>query len=627
MRASDLTVEVRDVTLARKGLILTRDLSMEVKLRWSGVGEWKLTLPGDHPMVPHLRTPGSGLVVTSKIDTAGTLGPVFSGPTIRPTRVRNLTNPDGTLTFTGVTDEIFLQDSLAYPSPAVADPAAQTAANDDQTGARETLMRYFVNANVGPGAPSGRRRGLLSKITIGGADGGLGGTTAKSPRFQNLLELLQELAVEATLGFRLVQEGQNLVFRTVAVRDLRKLIRFDINNGTLTSEEVAAQGAALNKAIVAGQGEGVARQIITRTTADSVADETSWGRAIEVFFDRRDTNDLLELQAKGDEELELARGGTSAKVVPADDTTMRYLLDWREGDWVSVVVDGAERPSVVTESVILVGKDRAIAGAALGDVTTFDPRDKAVAKQDQMDSRIGYLERASAGPVAFDRLPVFATPRVLGGGTSAQRDALYGTPATDPARVGLANLRPTWYNTEKGYTEGYFALAGTSGLTVPGLLAGFPVGWYPLAGSRIAGRRGKVNGTQAVGGAFVECTYGTPTTVDHQYLNGGMTAVGNGLTVPVGGFYQVRGGGYFTGHATQNYGSIQLRQGASEVTATRMYFSGADMNVLASGEVPVASGVSLSMWGIVSGGSNLFGTNGRNGSFLEAKYEGPPLGS
>lgn len=627
MRGEDLTVEVRDRNLLRQGQILTRDLNLEAKLRWSGVGEWKLTLPGDHPMVPALRTPGSGLLVTGRVDPTGTLGPVFSGPTTRPTRVRNLTNPDGTLTFTGVTDEIHLQDSLAYPSPSVADPGLQTAANDVQTGPAETLMRYFVNANVGPGAPSGRRRGQLSKIVLGGADGGLGGTTQKSPRFQNLLELLQELAVEATLGFRLVQEGPNLVFRTVPVRDLRKLIRFDVNNGTLTSEEVAQQGASLTKAIVAGQGEGVDRTIITRTTAESTTDEADWGRAIEVFFDRRDTDELLELQAKGDEELELGRGGTSAKVVPADDATMRYLIDWREGDWVSVVVDGTERPSVVTEAVILVGKERAIAGAALGDVTTFDPRDKQAAKQDQLDSRIGYLERASAGPVAFDRLPVFANPRVLGGGPASERDALFGTPATDPARVALANLRPTWYNTEKGYTEGYFAVTGTSGLMVPGLLAGFPAGWYPLAGSRIAGRRGKVNGTQSVGGAFVECTWGTPTTSDHQYLNGGMTAVGNGLTVPIGGFYLVRGEGYFTGHAAQNYGSIQLRQGSAEITTTRAYFSPADMNVLATGEVPVAATVGLSLWAIVSGGSNLFGTNGRNGSFLEAEYKGPPLGS
>ena len=395
MRAEDLTVEVRDVNLKRKGIILTRDLSLSAKIRWSSVGEWKLTLPGDHPMVPYLRTPGSGLIVTGPTGPS-TLGTVFSGPTIQPKRLRNLKNPDGTLTFSGVTDEIHLQDSLAYPSPSVANPAAQTATNDVRTGKTETLMRQYVDANIGPSAPSGRRRGLLSKIVLGGADATLGKTTSKSPRYQNLLELLQELATEATLGFRLMQEGDQLVFRVVPVRDLRKKVRLDVDQGTLTSEEVAFQGSGLTKAIVAGQGEGTARTIVTRTTAQSVADETAWGRAIEVFYDRRDSDDLLELQAKGDEELAATAGGTSAKVVPSDDATMRYLIDWREGDWLTVVVEGVEQTSVATEAVLLMDSKRAVVGAALGDVSTFDPRDTQAKKQNSIDSRLSYLERASA---------------------------------------------------------------------------------------------------------------------------------------------------------------------------------------------------------------------------------------
>lgn len=399
MRAEDLTVEVRDVNLKRKGIILTRDLSLSAKIRWSSVGEWKLTLPGDHPMVPFLRTPGSGLIVTGPTGPSA-VGTIFSGPTLQPKKLRNLKNPDGTLTFSGVTDEIHLQDSLAYPSPSVADPAAQTATNDVRTGKTETLMRQYVDANIGPSAPAGRRRGLLSKIVLGGADATLGKTTSKSPRYQNLLELLQELAVEATLGFRLVQEGNQLVFRVVPVRDLRKKVRLDVDQGTLNSEEIAFQGSGLTKALVAGQGEGIARTIVTRTTAQSVADETAWGRAIEVFFDRRDSDDLLELQAKGDEELEAARGGTSAKVVPSDDATMRYLLDWREGDWLTVVVDGTEQTSVATEAVLLMDAKRAVVGVALGDVSTFDPRDTQAKKQNSLDSRLSYLERASAREAA-----------------------------------------------------------------------------------------------------------------------------------------------------------------------------------------------------------------------------------
>lgn len=42
-------------------------------------------------------------------------------------------------------------------------------------------------------------------------------------------------------------------------------------------------------------------------------------------------------------------------------------------------------------------------------------------------------------------------------GTTAQRNALYPTPATPSARVALANAAPLWFNTEKGWQEQYYA--------------------------------------------------------------------------------------------------------------------------------------------------------------------------
>lgn len=68
-------------------------------------------------------------------------------------------------------------------------------------------------------------------------------------------------------------------------------------------------------------------------------------------------------------------------------------------------------------------------------------------------------------------------------GTTAQRDAFFGTPTTDAARAALANLRAQWWNTEKSWLEVYYAPAGTAGLTVQGILAGRPAGWYPISGN------------------------------------------------------------------------------------------------------------------------------------------------
>ena len=392
MRPEDLTVEVRDKNLQRQGKVLSRDLDLKAKLRWCGVGEWTLNLPGDHPMVPHLRTPGSGLVVTGPTGVASR-GVIFSGPTILPKRKRDQKNPDGTLTFQGFTDEIHLDDALAFPSPQTsADPAAQTKSNDIRTGATEDLFRQYVAFNVTyDQALPGRVRGFRNYIDVKGASGGRGLTQTKSPRFQNLLELLQEIAIyDGGLGFRLIQEDDLILFDTIPVRDLRDTIRLDMSNGTLTSEEVASQGATITDAIVAGQGEGVARTIVRRTAP---ADEGTWSRVIERFFDRRDTNETTQLQQKGDEELAAGSGGLSAKVIPADDQTMRYLIDWREGDLITVVVDGTEQDSVVTEAVLLVNSTACRVGVSIGDVATFDPRDQETKNQQSIDSRVGYLER------------------------------------------------------------------------------------------------------------------------------------------------------------------------------------------------------------------------------------------
>lgn len=423
MRIDDLTLEVRDRDLKRVGQITPTFLNLKATLRWCAVGEWSLTLPGDHPMVDHLVKPGSGVVLVGPdgsvrhptvFDGNGTIvrapytetiyGTVMSGPTATPARKRDAQNPDGTYTFKGVTDEIHLLDALAYPSPLVADVSAQTAANDVRSGATESLMRQYVAYNIANGAlkvpavswaPAGRLRGIRSKIVIGGADQTRGATAVKSPRFQNLLELLREIVLlDPVIGFRMVQRGDVIEFQVLDSRDRTSLVRFDVENGTLTSEEVQQSGPSVTYPIIAGQGEGVERQIIARTNDEAIAAEASWGRVIETFIDQRDTDDTIELEQSGDEALEEGRGGTSVKVIPADETTMQYGVDWRAGDQVTVVVNGVEAPTSVTETALLVNADGVRAGAALGDVSSFTKQDSLGAKVDALDVRVAQLERA-----------------------------------------------------------------------------------------------------------------------------------------------------------------------------------------------------------------------------------------
>lgn len=397
MLLDDVTLEVRDRTLTRVGQVTKPFLSMKATVRWCGVGEWELTLPGDHAMVDHLVADGSGVILLGP-DGEST-GVIFSGPTTTPKRKRDAQNPDGTFTFTGVTDDVHLLDALAYPSPSVADPGVQTQANDTRTMNAESLLRAYVGANIADTSPAERRRGIRSKLWLEPVDQTRGMTITKSPRFQNLLELLREIVtLEPSIGFRVVQVDTALQFQVLDSRDKRAFVRFDVENGTLTSEEVQQSGPSLTYPIVAGQGEGTARTIIARTDAEAAAAEVAYGRVIESFIDQRDTDALVELQQSGDEALAEGRGGTSVKVIPADETTMQFGVDWRAGDQVTVVVNGVEAPTAVTETAILINADGVRAGAALGDVSSFTKGDALGAKVDALDVRVAQLERsATAG--------------------------------------------------------------------------------------------------------------------------------------------------------------------------------------------------------------------------------------
>ncbi|UDL16232.1 hypothetical protein SEA_KOZIE_36 [Microbacterium phage Kozie] len=89
------------------------------------------------------------------------------------------------------------------------------------------------------------------------------------------------------------------------------------------------------------------------------------------------------------------------------------------------------------------------------------------------ERRIRLLERrlAAAG---------YAPPQdVRYAGTTVERDALYGVPATAAERAALANRGVTWFNTDLGWEESYYAETGTAGLTALGLMAGVSSGWYP----------------------------------------------------------------------------------------------------------------------------------------------------
>jgi hypothetical protein len=229
----------------------------------------------------------------------------------------------------------------------------------------------------------------------------------------------------------------------------------------------------------------------------------------------------------------------------------------------------------------------------------------------QFDRRLKALER---------RLPPTIPPQTRG--TIAQRDALFGVPTTDAQKSALANERPTWYHTDKGWTEGYYAVTGTTGLTVPGLLAGNTSGWYPIAGSGLRAHRGKTNGFQAISAS----TNTDPILATMDINVGGFTDyVNSGITVPVGGFYRVHANIYFTGGVSDYVATLVFRSGTHMFGSTVPKPNLSDVQVGATDVIPMQSGQNVGSVAVASGAVSVYGTTGYNGSRILVEYAGPPL--
>lgn len=393
MRLQDITVEVRDKSLTRRGLVRPEELSMSLTDNFNNVGVWTLTLAAENPLAQILRQPGAGIIVTGPTDI------LMSGPMVKAEFAATQDDPGGTISFEGVSDTVVLADTLAFPDPTNANGASQTLAHDVRQGNAEDVMHSFVMANIGPTAPVERRKTYL----IDGASGGRGPTVIKSARFPVLGNLLTELALLGSLGFRVVQRGPNLAFETYAITDRTDFIRLDVANGSLAGQRVAISPPGVTRAIVAGQGELTKRQFLQVQTTESVAAEGDWGRRIEQFVDQRNTDKWDELQQAGDEAMEDSGfTAVNVQVVPMEDGAMRFGHDWYLGDKVSVVVEGQELTSNATGMVMKADADGFRVGVLLGDPTGFSV-DAALSKRvTSTEARVSQLERSSDVGAAAD---------------------------------------------------------------------------------------------------------------------------------------------------------------------------------------------------------------------------------
>lgn len=285
--------------------------------RDADVGTWQIEIPLGSPHAALFQNGWRVLINDGDVTMSGPITDIAP----------NLA--DWTLTLSGVDDLAPIQDRLVYPNPTQA-AGAQGDAYYRRTGPAAEVIHDLIRRNAGTGALADRRvPGLAMRV----ADGGLlGSKVTANLRFKNLLEESRALARLGGVTFSAVQEGEWIWLDFRVPEDRSRWVRFTGRNAGVTEGSYNLGAPTGTAAIVAGQGEGVARTIIERTRP------STWGRRIEIFKDQRDTDDLAELEQSATEVLDDGAASAGAQFTVVETPRRRFGTDFFLGDTVSVEV-------------------------------------------------------------------------------------------------------------------------------------------------------------------------------------------------------------------------------------------------------------------------------------------------
>lgn len=390
MQIDELIIEVRNPSLERIGQFRPEDLvGATFVLRYNNVGAWEMRLPFGHRLGEFLRLPGYGLVLTGPGNSV-----IMSGPTMSARLEQTSDNLEGDWVISGASDDVLLQERLAYPTPATDDVTAQTTAYDERTANAETVLKQYVDVNMGPSAPDSRQvANLIIEPNLS-----RGVVITGKARFDKMQDIFYDLAQLGEIGYKIEQSGDALEFKCYIPTDRTAKIRLDMDNQKLTGAQYSYASAKVTRAIVGGQGEGEWRRFVESSNTDSENAENTWNRRIEVFKDGRNTRDSDLLEQAGQEFL-VDNGKTIVElaVIPSDDINMRFGVDWYLGDKITVVVQDIEAKAVVTEIGLAISESGVRIGATVGAPVGLTYESKLLAKTADVDKRVSNLERTVTG--------------------------------------------------------------------------------------------------------------------------------------------------------------------------------------------------------------------------------------
>lgn len=323
-----LTITAIDPKGIQRGLL--EPLEAQAVLRLNNVSTFAFSFDLADPLVARL---GPGWCLLAQDEGVRFSGPITSLTTVIEAGAR-------TLQVTGKDQLHALADRLIYPDGSK-EAWKQTLSHYTRTQPAETLIKWLVDVNAGPGTlPVRRANGLLIE-----KGGGRGPTVTISERFSNLLETCQKLAALGDLAFLIdLQNDGRRIFKTRQVRDLTRQIRLEATGS------LALKAPTVNDVLIAGQGEGAARKIVERTRGRQ--GPSYWGHRIEVFKDRRDTNEQDVLVREGETILDEGAQHLSASFELTELPGTVFGIDFLLGDRITLELAHSEFSEQVTSADI-----------------------------------------------------------------------------------------------------------------------------------------------------------------------------------------------------------------------------------------------------------------------------------
>lgn len=240
---------------------------------------------------------------------------------------------------------IAMAERLVEPDPG--------QAYDKQTAQpAETAIKHYVRKHAADLAGVNRQ---IPNLVVA-ADAATGDSVTVSGRYQYVFDVVREIGLATGIGWEILLDpalGQ-FVFDIITGVDRSASVFFDFAFETLEKwEELDSILESKTVAVVAGQGEGAAREIVKRYPGG--IEPTGMDRR-EVFLDARDVEvgDTATLDTRGDSYLEAASAETRLEATIHQYGSFRYGTHWDMGDL--VLIRNEERGISYTARVVEVEK-------------------------------------------------------------------------------------------------------------------------------------------------------------------------------------------------------------------------------------------------------------------------------